>query len=444
MIQGLQPVQSDEELPQSVEVAIIGGGIIGVCTALWLAERGVPVAVFEKGVIGGEQSGRNWGWCRKMGRDPREIPLAIEALNQWHGMNERIGRETGFRPRGILYACEDEEAVHNRQTWLKHTEPFQLDIKMISGSETKERMPGTKTDWAAALWSPSDGQAEPFMAAPAIAEAAREKGAQIFTGCAVRVVETAGEKVSGIVTEKGRVQCQSVVLAGGAWSRLFCGNMNLTLPQVKVLSSVMRTAPVENGPEAACAGSGFAYRKRLDGGYSIAHGGLNVVEVVPDNIRFFKEFWPGLRDEWRIFRPMLTDRFFKELNWKTSWYGGEETEFEEDRIMDPKPSNWVLNGIRETLKTTAPALASAPIVERWAGNIDVTPDAVPVISGVDAVPGFHIATGFSGHGFGIGPGAGRLMADIVMGRDPVVDPEPFRFSRFHDGTPIVPFTGSGV
>jgi glycine/D-amino acid oxidase-like deaminating enzyme len=69
------------------------------------------------------------------------------------------------------------------------------------------------------------------------------------------------------------------------------------------------------------------------------------------------------------------------------------------------------------------------VIDSWAGLIDVTPDAVPVISAVDALPGFHIASGFSGHGFGIGPAAGQLMADLVTGARPIVDPRPYRFER---------------
>ena len=102
----VDPVASDEALPARTGVVIIGGGIIGTCTALFLAQKGVPVVLCEKGHIAGEQSSRNWGWCRKMGRDAREIPLAIESLRLWRGMNERIGRETGFRRCGIVYLCE--------------------------------------------------------------------------------------------------------------------------------------------------------------------------------------------------------------------------------------------------------------------------------------------------------------------------------------------------
>jgi glycine/D-amino acid oxidase-like deaminating enzyme len=70
------------------------------------------------------------------------------------------------------------------------------------------------------------------------------------------------------------------------------------------------------------------------------------------------------------------------------------------------------------------------VTDSWAGAIDVTPDGIPVISAVDEVPGFYIATGFTGHGFGISPAAGKLMAQLVQGQRPVVDPAPFRYSRF--------------
>ena len=89
------------------------------------------------------------------------------------------------------------------------------------------------------------------------------------------------------------------------------------------------------------------------------------------------------------------------------------------------------------VKAVFPALQRATVAQHWAGLIDVTPDAVPVISPVDSLPSAFIATGFSGHGFGIGPGAGRLVAELVAGDKPVVDPTPFRLSRFFDGSKIV-------
>jgi glycine/D-amino acid oxidase-like deaminating enzyme len=115
------------------------------------------------------------------------------------------------------------------------------------------------------------------------------------------------------------------------------------------------------------------------------------------------------------------------------WRADEVTPFEEVRTLDPEPSAGILDEGRRNLAAAYPFFKDVQIAERWAGLIDVTPDAVPVISAVEALPGLHIASGFSGHGFGIGPGAGRLMADLVAGDAPLVDPAPFRFGRFAQG-----------
>ncbi|MGE0211292.1 MAG: NAD(P)/FAD-dependent oxidoreductase, partial [Parvibaculaceae bacterium] len=93
------------------------------------------------------------------------------------------------------------------------------------------------------------------------------------------------------------------------------------------------------------------------------------------------------------------------------------------------------------LVETFPAFRSTRIEESWAGLIDATPDILPVISGVENIPGLYLSTGYSGHGFGIGPGAGRLTADLVANRKPIVDPKPFRFSRFSDGSSVHPLAG---
>jgi glycine/D-amino acid oxidase-like deaminating enzyme len=108
----------------------------------------------------------------------------------------------------------------------------------------------------------------------------------------------------------------------------------------------------------------------------------------------------------------------------------EATPFEATRVLDPAPNEAVLNEARAELGRTFPAMANMKIAQSWGGLMDVTPDAVPVIDQVARIPGFFIATGFSGHGFGIGPGAGRLMAELVVGDTPVVDPTPYRLARF--------------
>ncbi len=426
----VEPVHSDPRLPERAGVVIIGGGIIGASAAMFLAEKGHSVVLCEKGRIGGEQSSRNWGWCRTMGRDAREIPLAIESLRLWRGMNERTGRETGFRQAGIVYLCENEKEVASQETWLNEARQYQVDARLLRGSAIDTVVPGASKMFVAAMHTPSDGRAEPSHAAPAIAEAARAAGATILTECAVRGVETQAGRICGVVTEKGRIRCDAVLLAGGAWSRLFCGNAGIELPQLRVLASVFRTAPLSGAPEVAVGGSVFAFRKRLDGGYTIARRNANVADITPDSFRLLLQYLPTLKQNYGEIRMQFGRRFFEELRTRRRWSLDQVTPFEAVRVWDPAPKQATLAEAREVLSRRFPVFAQMQVAESWGGMIDVTPDAVPVIGEVPSLPGFFLATGFSGHGFGIGPGAGRLAADLAAGDTPIVDAAPFRFSRF--------------
>lgn len=428
-------VENTDSLPAQSDVVVIGGGIIGTSTTLALARRGVSVTLCEKGHIAGEQSSRNWGWVRKMGRDRRELPLILSAFRVWEDLNEVVEGETGFRKTGVLYACESDEEVDAREKWLGVAQPYQIDSRMVSGQELADLTPGRRKPLRAALYTKSDGRAEPQKAAPAIARGARRFGARVMQDCAVRGIETSGGRVSGVVTEKGRIACSTVVLAGGAWSRLFAGSLGVTLPQLKVISSVLRTAPLD-GPETALWTDRYAYRKRLDGGYNIADGNSNVHPLVPDTFTFFSKFLPALRHEWGAIQLRFDDRFMTELRMSKKWRLDEVTPFERTRTLDPAPVKHLTEGALKRLAEDVPVFAGAKVEQHWAGLIDVTPDAVPVISPVDSLPGFFIGTGFSGHGFGIGPGAGQLLADLATGATPMVDPREFRLSRFFDGSKI--------
>ena len=435
----VEPVVSDPIQPERTGVVIVGGGIIGVCTAYFLAAKGVPVTLCEKGEIAAEQSSRNWGWCRKMGRDPREVPLSIEALRLWHEMNRTIGAETGFRRSGIVYLCKTRDDLEKRESWLDLVgRAHQLDSKLITRDQAARILPGLAGPWAGALFTPSDGRAEPGLAAPAIAEAARRLGAKILTQCAVRGIETEAGGVSHVVTEHGPIACDAVVLAAGVWSSLFCGNLGLRLPQLKVLSAVMRTEPLPGGPETSVGGTGFGVRKRLDGGYTVANWSNNICDIVPDSLRFGPDFRPLLKLHSDSIRVRIGKQFLNEWRTPRTWALDAETPFEQTRILDPKPHEAILHKAQDAVSAAFPVFHDMVVAESWGGAIDVTPDAVPVISGVDTIPGFFIATGFSGHGFGISPGAGRLMAELVMGETPVVDPAPFRYSRFTDGSRPLP------
>jgi len=437
----VDPVPSDQQLPKSTEVAIIGGGIIGVSAALTLAERGIPVALFEKGHIAGEQSSRNWGWCRQQGRDPRELPLIIESLALWRKIHQRTRCDVGFRQCGILYLANTAKDVADREAWLQHGLAYGVESRMVSSKEVNKLLPGSNEQWAGGLYTPTDGRAEPTIAAPAIARAARQLGARIFTQTAVRGIEKTGGRISAVVTENGSVQCSTVILAGGAWSSTFCRNLDLRLPLLMTIGSVFRTAPLNDAPERSVSGAGFAIRKRLDGGYTVSHGSISSFDIVPDSFRFLKDFLPLAWMARKILRPTWTNRFKTEWRQKNKWSLDEQSPFEHIRTLDPMPIQSTLNKSKQNLIHAFPAFQDIEVVESWGGLIDATPDAVPVISPVDNLPGFFLATGLSGHGFGIGPAAGQLAADVATASEPLVDPTPFRFSRFSDGSRIQPIVG---
>ena len=435
-------VPSDSDFPKKTTVAVIGGGIIGVATALELAERGVSVVLLEKGVIAGEQSSRNWGSCRQMGRDSHEIPLVLESLKLWRGMNARVGAETGFHQSGIVYLAETEEELAAKEKWYaENVKAFGLDTRLVSGAEAERLQPGSTRTWKGALYTSADGRAEPFIAVPAMARQAQKLGVKIFQNCAVRGLETATGKVSSVVTERGTIACEQVVLAGGAWSRRFLHNLGIAFPQLTVVNSVMRTAALDAGVEKSCSGGKFAFRKRRDGGYTISHRHLSVADVVPDSFRLFFKFLPVLKLNWGGLRLRLGKRFIDEARLKRRWRLDQRSPFEEVRILDPEPVHSVLDEAAASLRDYYPRFQSMEIVERWAGAIDATPDVVPVISPLPRIDGLHLASGFSGHGFGLGPGAGKLMAQMIVGEQPCVDPAPFRYGRFFDGSRPRPTTG---
>ena len=148
-----------------------------------------------------------------------------------------------------------------------------------------------------------------------------------------------------------------------------------------------------------------------------------------------------LKQEWGGIAFRFGKSFFAQQRLLDGWSSGTTSPFEKMRILDPQPSEAENRRARANLETTFPAFKNVPTAASWGGMIDATPDLVPVISEVDSVPGLVLSSGYSGHGFGIGPGAGRLTAEIAAGRTPIVDPRPFRFSRYTDGSRPRPLTG---
>ncbi|HQY44766.1 MAG TPA: FAD-dependent oxidoreductase, partial [Paracoccaceae bacterium] len=176
--------------PHAADVVVIGGGIAGVMTAWFLAGAGQKVVLCEKGRIAGEQSGRNWGWIRKQGRDPSELPLMIEAQKIWGGLQAAAQADFGFRTEGVLYIANAAADMAQYEDWLVHAQAHDLDTRLLSRSELEARLPNA-AGWVGGLLTPSDAQAEPWLAVPALALAAERRGVSLHEDCAVRRLDIA-------------------------------------------------------------------------------------------------------------------------------------------------------------------------------------------------------------------------------------------------------------
>jgi glycine/D-amino acid oxidase-like deaminating enzyme len=226
-----------------------------------------------------------------------------------------------------------------------------------------------------------------------------------------------------------------VVLAGGAWSSLFLRRHGVSIPQLSVRSTALATSPVPQRPATAGVDDALAFRPRADGGFTLAPAAASELCVGPDAFRhlfaYAKTAWLAIRD---VRLPGPPPKGYPDA-WSTPrwWTAREETPFERMRILDPPPARAKTAEIKRRFAQAFPG--SAPVTEAraWAGMIDLMPDLVPVIDRVAAIPGLTVATGMSGHGFGIGPGVGRVVADLVTGDDPGHDLTRFRIDRFRSG-----------
>ena len=417
-----------DSLP-TFDVAIVGGGIAGCASAYYLAKTGLSVALFEKGRIAGEQSGRNWGFVRQQVRDPVEIPLMMACIRIWQELEAELQADVEWRQGGVLHLAEDEAGMAKYEAWLDRAQPYQLDSRKVTGAEAAELLPGMARSWIGGLLTPSDGQADPVKATTAFAKAAERLGAAIHRGSAVDGIETAGGAVTGLRTEVGEVRAKTVLLAAGVWSARLLRKLGIGLPQLRVRSTVLRTTAVPEKTGLGVWSPQFGFRQRRDGSFDIGGGSRVDHQIGIDTLRHFAAFWHAFKNSKNHASLGLGRHFLDDL--RVHLDGAHlGRQLRRDRVLDPAPNrNTVANCLRE-FRATFPEFGDIEMATAWAGIIDVTPDELPVLGPVPGIEGLVVATGFSGHGFGIGPIAGRLMAEVIADGTPSLDIEGLRFSRF--------------
>ena len=430
------PLAPPASIPPRADAVIIGGGIVGVSTAWFLARRGVNVVLCEKGYIAGEQSGRNWGWVRQQGRDIRELPMMLESMRIFRELENEIGEDVGFAQGGCMLTARNDRDMEKFHQWIAMARDFELDTRILDTDEIGTLVDGAALTWPGAMYTASDARAEPHKTTTAIARAAERAGATILQSCAIRGLDIEGGRVSGVVTEHGSIRSSTVLCAAGAWTSMFCRSLGIDVPQLKVRGTVARTAPAAKVFGGNLFSKKLGIRRRDDGGYTVGHGAVLDHGITPSTFRYAFKFIPALMKEITVLRLRIGRDFVDEITMPKRWALDEPSPFESNRVLDPAPNPNIVAAIKQNLGLVFPSLAATPIVESWAGMVETVPDVVPVIGETEEIPGFHIATGFSGHGFGIGPGAGKALAAMLTNSDNPVDLKPFRLSRFFDGSSI--------
>lgn len=425
------------DIPAAADAVIIGAGIAGTATAWYLAQKGIKAVVCEKGRIAGEQSSRNWGFVRQQGRDPAEIPLMMEANRIWRGLEQELNADLEWRAGGNLVVFRGEEDRALFEKWMDHANAHGLDSRLVDQSEIQRIAPSTTLGSFGGIYTESDGQAEPRKVTAALARSAEGRGATFLENCAVFKVVQEGGRVTGVLTEHGEIRASRVVLATGAWSSKMLNRLGLKFPQIWVLGSVGRTEPAPKIADSAIW-AGVAMRQREDGrvNFAIRSADADITLQSILHARAFLKLGQSYAGDYSL--------HLKKLSFDTALGHFSDAALQNEllryRVLDPKPNQRALNNGFDQLRAAYPVLKDIKLQTSWAGYIELTPDLLPVIDAVDTPRGMVIATGFSGHGFGMGPIVGKLVSELVAGEEPSHDLHPFRFSRFHDGSIVAPGT----
>lgn len=410
---------------KGTDVAIIGGGIIGTSTAYELARRGATVQLFEAATLAAHQSGRNWGFVRQQGRSDKELPLMRDANRRWQGLEDELEEPVGWRQGGNLALTASEHIASAYREWVDVGRSFGVDTRLVDYRDVAMLVPGLEVPFTTGMFAASDGQADPRRATAAFAHAAIRSGAVVH--CHTRVVglRRRGDEITGIDTPSGVVRADVVVCAAGATSRRLLKTVGVELPQAVVRSTVAMTAPVRPITEATVWTGGLSFRQRADGRIVVATGGGGEVELTADSISQAQIFLPAFTRNAKHLRPRVSRELVIDLLGRRN--GTVAT------ASIPRPNLGLVRQAKARLTEALPAVAPIEIEHAWAGLIDSTPDALPVIDRCAGPSGLVIATGLSGHGFGIAPAVGAAVAALAQGSGPRIDLTPFRLARFAEG-----------
>ncbi|TIN33035.1 FAD-binding oxidoreductase, partial [Mesorhizobium sp.] len=341
---------------------------------------------------------------------------------------------------GVTYLASSDREMARFEKFMTIAAVHEIDTRLLNARETTGLIKGMSRSFKGAMTTPSDMRAEPWLAVPALARLAARKGIKLVENCAARALEISAGRIRGVWTEAGHIETSSVLLAGGAWSSLFLRRHGVSIPQLSVRSTVAATEAMPEVYAGAAAGEHIAFRRRQDGGYTLAAGGSHLLHLGPDAFRHAKKYLPALMANpfGSRYSPAASAGYPDGWSTPRHWAPDSQSPFERMRVLNPAPERSGLRSIERNFRRLFPQLDAVRLKASWAGMIDAMPDVVPIVDKVQAIVGLVVATGMSGHGFGIGPGIGRVVADMIQGNQIGHDLTRFRLSRFSDGSAIRP------
>lgn len=368
-------------MPQTADIVIIGGGVMGCAMACNLAREGLSPVVIEKSDIGGEASGSNGGGVRQSARNLKEMPLAMESIRLYGQLHEELGMDVEYVRKGNLRLCVTDEDMQNMTKSVASQKTTGLELEMLDRKQVLDINPFVGEQVIGASYCATDGHANPLLVTYAFFKKAKALGARFFTREEVTGIRLKRGRVSAVVTDKQVFETDTVVNAAGRSGRKIANLVGLDLPMRPIFSEALITEPYPPlFPQMVGHARGLFY------GRQTPHGSF---------------FWGGF---------VGTEQFIYQAGKPLYHHIG------------PAISRMVLDYF--------PVLKNINVVRTWSGLIAGMSDGLPVLGMTEEVPGFVFCTGFSGHGFGLAPAIGRIMTEMVMDCQTSIPINDFCYGRF--------------
>jgi sarcosine oxidase subunit beta len=415
----------------SADVVVVGGGISGYAGAASAAQRGATVVLVEKeSRPAGEGSGRAQGSLRLQGRHAAEFPIARESIELWRRLGDEVDCELGFG--GNIYLCDDPAELPTLRALVEEAHGAGLtEVRLLDREQAQEVLPHATGPFAAAMWSPYDGQCDPAKSTRAFAARATAGGVTTLEDTlALRIVERDGS-VRGLETSRGFIEAATVVVTGGVWTPNLVGTVGVDVPIMLVAHGQAESVPTDVRVEPTVRAFGFGFRQRPDGRLVLSAGINARVEYrlslgATRNARLWASRYRVNRGNVRLrFDPALTMRQLRDRSRLSTGHIPVATE-------PPAPRRADVDAALVSLKRVMPAFEGLRIGRYWSGMLDISPDGLPIIDHEAGPDGLVFVTGLSGHGLALGPVIGEIAADLALDGATARPIRPFRLARFRE------------